>query len=129
MPKLTPAQTWLVHTLEALFLSAIVAGSLAGYQDVATGNYGLTAIGGVVLAAAVAVLAKGASTSILGNANLLPAILDTVKDIQAAGSTQPTVAPVVIHNYPATPAPDVPITEQPTKQVSAVKANTPPKAG
>lgn len=87
MPKLTPAQTWLVHTLETLFLGAVVDGSINVYQSIVTGNYDWKSLLGIFGTAFIAVLTKGSANSIKNNANLLPAIHDTVAELPGIKNT------------------------------------------
>jgi hypothetical protein len=113
--KLTTPQLWLVHTLETVALGAVVTGAITAYGAVSTGNYDWKVVGGLVLAAVLAVLTKGWSTSIQGNANLAPAIHDYLGNILAIVSRPQPAAiapqgpPVVVNvTHPAIVEPPAP---------------------
>jgi hypothetical protein len=113
--KLTTPQLWLVHTLETVALGAVVTGAITAYGAISTGNYDWKVVGGLVLAAVLAVLTKGWSTSIQGNANLAPAIKDSLGDILAIVSRPQPAAiapqgpPVVVNvTHPAIVDPPAP---------------------
>jgi hypothetical protein len=100
--KITPALIWLGHALEVLAFGAIVAGSIAGYQTVASGTYNLTSVGGVVLSAILASLLKGGGAAILSNVNFPQALQDGLNDLKILASQPQAQAPqgplhVVVH--------------------------------
>lgn len=93
--KLTPSQATLLHTLESLLVTAIIAGFTAGWQFLATDNINLNAIIIVAVAAFMGSLVRGYTTTIRSsNGNILQAIMDTLNELQQA------IAPVEQHVTP-----------------------------
>lgn len=122
--KLTTAQLWLAHTLFVISIAAAVAAGVTVYGAFASGNHDWTVIGGLALAAAVAVVSKGWADKIQGNANLLPAIMDYAQDIRDIVAASPTVMPVPVQ--PSSPlvvihtnaTPDIAQPTQPPVQIA-----------
>ena len=94
--KLTTAQLWLVHVLGVTFIAASVAAGITVYGAIVSGNHDWQVIGGLALAAAIAVGAKAWSADIQNNANLMPAILDYAHNIMAFVSQAPTQIPIPV---------------------------------
>lgn len=99
--KLTSAQLWLIHSLEALALGAIVTAVAILFPHAQDGTLTWQVLLAGLVSAVVAVASKSGA-SILSNAQTAQALQDTVT--QAVQQATPT--PVVIHNnIPAAPQP------------------------
>ncbi len=122
MKKLTPAQIWLVHSLEVLAMGSVFTVVATLYQAFQTGNFNLSQAGVAVAGVLGAFLSKGFS-GLLTNAQTIQAGEDTLNEIKGglsqvvAGhqtlinlvsaflqqSAQPPVH-VQVNNPPAAPA-------------------------
>jgi hypothetical protein len=89
--KLTSSQTLILHLLESVLVSALLAGIVAGYQYLGSDTVNTSALVGVFVAAFLASFFKG-FLGLQNNAQLVPAIQDTLNEVKdlVAQPGQPT---------------------------------------
>ncbi|SRR5579875_405002 len=141
MKKLTPAQIWLVHSLEVLAMGSVFTVVATLYSAFQTGNFNLSQAGVAGAGVLGAFLSKGFS-GLLTNAQTVQAGEDTLSEVRAGLSQimaghqtlinlvsaflQQGVQPPVQVHVNAPPAPATPVQASPTSATAMVTpASTP----